>query len=156
MVWVLMLVRLLGLRSFSKMTAFDFVMTPTGFLLAGAAQASDWKGLGQAVVGITGLFLFQYLAAVARRRSHMAELVLQNEPVFLMKDGEFIEAALKSTRVKSSDVYAKLREANALIWRTYMSSFSRRPGIFLSSMAAYRRMIRSSWTSASLYFCYSR
>ncbi len=115
MVWVLTLVRLLGLRSFSKMTAFDFVMTiATGSLLAGTAQATDWEGFGQAIVGMTGLFLFQYLAALARRRSDIAELVLQNEPVFLMKDGQLIEAALKKTRVKASDVYAKLREANAL------------------------------------------
>jgi uncharacterized membrane protein YcaP (DUF421 family) len=114
-VWVIALVRLLGLRSFSKMTAFDFVMTiAIGSLLAGAAQATNWQSFGQAVVGMTGLFLFQYLAAVARRRSDTAEMILQNEPVFLMKDGEFIEATLKKTRVKASDVYAKLREANAL------------------------------------------
>ena len=115
MVWGLTLVRLLGLRSFSKMTAFDFVMTiATGSRLAGTAQATDWEGFGQVIVGMTGLFLFQCLAALARRRSDIAELVLQNEPVFLMKDGQLIEAALKKMRVKASDVYAKLREANAL------------------------------------------
>lgn len=115
MVWVLTLVRVLGLRSFSKMTAFDFVMTiATGSLLAGAAQATDWQGFGKAIVGMTGLFLFQYMAAIARRRSDIAELILQNEPVFLMKNGRLIEAALKETRVKASDIYAKLREANAL------------------------------------------
>lgn len=39
---------------------------------------------------------------------------MQNESVFLMKDWLLIEAALKETRVKVSDIYAKLREANAL------------------------------------------
>lgn len=60
----------------------------TGSLLVGAAQANDWQGLGQAVIGMTGLFQLQYLAAVARCRSNRAELILQNKPVFLMKDGK--------------------------------------------------------------------
>ncbi|WP_379923614.1 DUF421 domain-containing protein [Erythrobacter sp. R86502] len=97
------------------MTAFDFVRTiAAGSLLAGAAQALDWTGFAQAITGMTTLFLFQYLAALARRRSDIAELILQNEPVFPMKDGKLIEEALRKTRVDVSDVYAKLREANAL------------------------------------------
>jgi len=44
--WTLMLVRALGLRSFSKMTGLDFAMTiATGSLLAGASQAEDLAGL---------------------------------------------------------------------------------------------------------------
>ena len=39
---------------------------------------------------------------------------MQNAPVFLMRDGEFCEGALKETRVAKSDVIAKLREANAM------------------------------------------
>ena len=39
--WVLVLVRIVGLRSFSKMTAFDFVATVAiGSLLASAAAAT--------------------------------------------------------------------------------------------------------------------
>ena len=40
-IWVVVLIRLNGLRSLSKMTNFDFVMTiALGSLVAGAAQAS--------------------------------------------------------------------------------------------------------------------
>jgi uncharacterized membrane protein YcaP (DUF421 family) len=39
---------------------------------------------------------------------------MQNAPVFLMRDGQFCEDALDTTRVAKSDVIAKLREANAL------------------------------------------
>lgn len=115
MLWVIVLVRMLGLRSFSKMTAFDFVMTiASGSILAGATQSTDWAGFWQSVLALGSLFLFQYVAAFARRRSEVAEHVLQNEPVFLMKNGKLIEEALEKTRVEASDVYAKLREANAI------------------------------------------
>ena len=39
---------------------------------------------------------------------------MQNAPVFLMRDGEFLEDALRATRVAKSDLVAKLREANVL------------------------------------------
>ena len=39
---------------------------------------------------------------------------MQNDPVFLMRNGEFCDAALTQTRVAKSDLIAKLREANVL------------------------------------------
>ena len=113
--WVVVLIRLNGLRSLSKMTNFDFVMTVAlGSLVAGAAQASDWKAFAQAMVAMAGLFLVQFLAARIRKSSDSAEDAMQNDPVFLMRNGEFCDAALKNTRVAKSDLIAKLREANVL------------------------------------------
>ena len=113
--WVVVLVRINGLRSLSKMTNFDFVMTVAlGSLVAGAAQASDWKAFAQAMVAMAGLFLVQFLAAQIRKSSDRAEDAMQNDPVFLMRNGEFCDAALKDTRVAKSDLIAKLREANVL------------------------------------------
>ena len=44
LVWVIFVVRVIGLRTFSKMTAFDFVATvATGSLLAGACQATTQR-----------------------------------------------------------------------------------------------------------------
>lgn len=44
MFWVVLLVRVNGLRSFSKMTNFDFVMTvAVGSLLASASQTNSWS-----------------------------------------------------------------------------------------------------------------
>lgn len=115
MVWVVLLIRINGLRSLSKMTNFDFVMTiALGSLLASAAQASRWEPFGQCLAAMAALFLVQWLAARIRKESDGFEGVVQNEPVFLFKDGSFCEAALEETRVARSDVLAKLREANCL------------------------------------------
>lgn len=48
--WVEVLVRVIGLRTFSKITAFAFVATVAmGSLLATAATASSWRAFGEAV-----------------------------------------------------------------------------------------------------------
>ena len=115
LMWVVLLVRILGLRSFSKMTNFDFVMTiALGSLIAGAAQASDWKAFAQAMVAMAGLFLVQATSARLRKTSDHVEDLMQNDPVFLMRDGKFCDDALTYTRVAKSDLIAKLREANVL------------------------------------------
>lgn len=113
--WIVILIRINGLRSLSKMTNFDFVMTVAlGSLVAGAAQASDWQGFAQAMLAMVGLFLVQFITARLRKASDTVEDAMQNDPVFLMRDGEFFEKALTSTRVAKSDLIAKLREANVL------------------------------------------
>ncbi len=113
--YVVALTRLFGLRSFSKMTSFDFVMTVAmGSLLAGLAQASDGPGAVQSAAAMAGLFLTQWLVARMRQRSDRIAAALQNVPVLLMRDGAFLDDALRATRVTRGDVIAKLREANVL------------------------------------------
>ncbi|MGB3738231.1 MAG: YetF domain-containing protein [Pontixanthobacter sp.] len=115
LLWVVMLVRVNGLRSLSKMTNFDFVMTVAmGSLVAGASQATEWDDVAQVGAAMAALFIFQNLTARIRKSSDVAEEIMQNNPILLMKDGEICHAALKDTRVAESDLIAKLREANAL------------------------------------------
>lgn len=111
--WVVLLVRVNGLRSLSKMTSFDFVMTiALGSLVAGASQADTWSAFAQPLVAMAGLFLAQWSAARLRRISPAVEKIIQNEPVLLMRDGEILRDALDRTRVAESDLLAKLREAD--------------------------------------------
>ena len=115
MVWVVLLVRINSLRSFSKMTNFDFVMTvAVGSLLASASQTTTWEAFLQAMVAMAALFIVQSVSARLRRRSDKIEAIMQNTPVILMRNGEIIDGALEETRVARSDLLAKLREANVL------------------------------------------
>ncbi|HCQ59306.1 MAG TPA: DUF421 domain-containing protein [Sulfitobacter sp.] len=113
--WVVFVVRVIGLRTFSKMTAFDFVATvATGSLLAGACQATTWPEFAQPTLAISALLGAQFVIARIRQASDQFEKVVQNEPVILMREGEIFDAALSETRVARADLIAKLREANAL------------------------------------------
>ena len=114
-VWVTLVIRLIGLRSLSKMTNFDFLVTvASGSLLAGAVQATEWSAYLQALGALAALFGLQFLIAKARQSSETFEQAIQNGPIFLMWEGEFIQDALKTSRVAKDDVIAKLREANVL------------------------------------------
>lgn len=115
LLWIIVLVNIAGLRSFSKMTSFDFVTTVAfGSLLATAATMTKWTGFVQALCAIGALFLLQYIVAKLRKQSSGFENFIGNTPVLLMRNGEILEDALKQTRVSREDLIAKLREANAL------------------------------------------
>lgn len=114
-VWVTLVIRMIGLRSLSKMTNFDFVVTiASGSLLAGAVQASEWPAFVQALAALAALFVLQFLIAKMRQQSESFEQAIQNGPIFLMWEGKFIDNALETSRVARDDVIAKLREANVL------------------------------------------
>ena len=106
-VYVIALTRIVGLRSFSKMTNFDFVITvASGTVLAGMGRATDWQGFTQAAV--------QLVIAKVRKKSETFEETIQNDPVLLMIDGRFCTEAMSKTRVSRSDIIAKLRESNTM------------------------------------------
>jgi uncharacterized membrane protein YcaP (DUF421 family) len=110
---VVVITRIVGLRSFSKMTAFDFVATvATGSLLAGAAAATTWETFAQNSLSIAAILAFQALLAVLRRNSRGLSALMENDPVLLIENGRWNEAALRRTRVAEADIWAKLREAN--------------------------------------------
>lgn len=115
LIWATAVIRVIGLRSLSKMTNFDFVVTvASGSLLAGAVQASDWPEFVQILLAFAALFGFQFLIANLRQSSETFESAIQNGPIFLMYEGEFCDGALETSRVAKDDVIAKLREANVL------------------------------------------
>ena len=119
LLWVTALVRFIGLRSFSKMTAFDFVATvATGSLLANAASATEWSAFYQPVIAIGSILGIQWLLALLRRRSAAAKFLLENEPLLLMLDGQFLPVALERSRITQADIVAKLREANVIDFKS--------------------------------------
>lgn len=113
--WTVLLVRIVGLRAFSKMTAFDFVTTiATGSLIAQAGTRTDWTSFFQALAAIAGVFLIQFVLALARQRSDKVRRLITNRPILLMEDGQFLEEAMSASRVSRSSVMEKLRAANVL------------------------------------------
>ena len=115
LIWIVLISRIIGLRTFSKMTAFDFVATvATGSLLAGAASATSWSTLVQNALAVLTILGMQAVIARVRMHSQVASAILQNEPVLLVRDGEWCEEALRRTRVTKDDIWAKFREANVL------------------------------------------
>jgi len=111
--WTVLLVRIMGLRAFSKMTNYDFVTTvATGSLIAQAGTRSDWIPFAQSLAAIAGVFAVQFLLARGRQESNTFQDLIRNQPVLLMRDGQFLDPALEETRVSRANVLEKLRSAN--------------------------------------------
>ncbi len=111
--WITATARVVGLRTFSKMTAYDFVATiATGSLLAQAAGATDWKSYLQSAIAVFVILASQRIVAAIRFRSSTFRETIENEPILLMSRGKFHREAMKGVRVAEADIIAKLRQAN--------------------------------------------
>jgi uncharacterized membrane protein YcaP (DUF421 family) len=110
--WVIGATRLAGLRSFSKMSAFDFAMT----VAIGSIIASTALGAAPLVNGLLAVAAL-YLAQVGVSRLRQAtrlEDVVDNTPLLLVHDGQVLDAHLERARVTHDDLRAKLRAAGVL------------------------------------------
>ncbi len=103
-------IRFFGLRSLSKMSSFDFVVTiALGSIVASVAATSTslWNG----ALAFLTLLAVQWLVATLRRRAGLGWF-FDNTPILLMEGDTMIQANLTEARVTEDDVVAKLREAN--------------------------------------------
>ncbi|WGK65007.1 DUF421 domain-containing protein [Croceiramulus getboli] len=112
--FVICFTRIFGLKSFSKMTGFDFVNTIViGNLMAMTVATSNPKFLtGIFLIGI--LYLVNWIIAKAQVQSKFFRESVDNSPILLMKDGEVLYENLKKAKVTENELCSKLREANVL------------------------------------------
>jgi uncharacterized membrane protein YcaP (DUF421 family) len=104
--------RIVGLRSFSKMSAFDFAMTvAVGSIIATVATAN--AGVVEGVVAVGALFALQFVVAWLRHRTDVLGLV-DNRPLLLMDGATILHDHLERSRVTEADLRGKLREAGVL------------------------------------------
>ncbi|MBM2577250.1 DUF421 domain-containing protein [Jannaschia sp. Os4] len=104
-------VRLTGLRSFAKMSAYDFAVTvAVGSILASVIldPATGWWMGALALAGLLGM---QVVIGLIRARVPDAQRWIDNEPVVLLRDGVPDEAAMRAARVSADDLRQKLRQA---------------------------------------------
>ena len=107
---VVAIIRVVGLRSLSKMSSIDFAVTVAIGSIIGSVVVSS-ASVAEGALAVGSLLAVQWLIAHFRRRS-FGSRVVDNTPILLVRDGEFIDDALTDARVTQSDIYAKLRQAN--------------------------------------------
>ena len=106
--------RIFGLKSFSKMTGFDFVITVAiGSILGMTINSGNPSVLlGAAILLI--LYGLNYAVTVLRYKSEKAEDLIDNNPLLLMENGEVIWENMKVSKVTEAELQSKLREANVI------------------------------------------
>ncbi len=107
---IIAMVRLVGLRSFSKMSSFDFAVTvATGSVLGTVALTGS--SLTNGITAIGTMLGLQAVIAFGRRRWRLSTVV-DNRPLLLMVGSEMLADNLRQARVTADDLRAKLRAAN--------------------------------------------
>ena len=111
---MIVLVRIGGLRTFAKMSSFDFAST----IAIGSVLASVIMNTGTSIVegsvALASIVFFQQVFAKIKISSDKAGKILENSPVLLMDGPNILEHNMKKTGVSRSDLIAKLREANVI------------------------------------------
>jgi uncharacterized membrane protein YcaP (DUF421 family) len=108
---LLALTRLQGLRSFSKMSSFDFAMTVAVGSLIASTLLTQKPPLMQGVAGLVALYGIQYVVSRARRFSRRVERLVDNEPLLVMDGERILHDSLDTARLTEDDLRAKLRGA---------------------------------------------
>ncbi|MDF1656240.1 MAG: DUF421 domain-containing protein [Verrucomicrobiales bacterium] len=112
--FIILLCKICGLRSFSKMSTADFAMTVAVGSIFASIISSPGPSMMTGAIALAAIFLVQWLISQGRKRTSWLSKLVDNSPVLLMKDGEILQDNLRQSGVTESDLMAKLREANAL------------------------------------------
>jgi uncharacterized membrane protein YcaP (DUF421 family) len=106
---LVILLRVSGKRTLSKMNAFDFVVTVAlGSTLATILLSKD-VALLEGITALALLIFLQYLIAWLSVRSKRVSNLVKSEPKLLFHKGEFLTAAMNAERVTKEEVCAAIR-----------------------------------------------
>ena len=108
---LVVLLRISGKRTLSKMNAFDFVVTVAlGSTLATILLSQD-VALAEGVLAFTTLIGLQFAITWSSVRAPWVRGVVTGEPTLLLYRGELLSDAMRRSRVTESEIHAALRTA---------------------------------------------
>ncbi len=107
---LIILIRILGKRSTSKLNSFDWIVTVSiGSIFASTVLLKDIS-LFEGCFSIFFLLALQYITTKLIQRYKRARKVVKASPSLLLFKGEFIENNLKRERVLEEEIYAEIRQ----------------------------------------------
>jgi uncharacterized membrane protein YcaP (DUF421 family) len=109
---LILLTRIAGLRSFSKMSSFDFAITVAIGSIIASTVLSKNPPLLQAAFALATLYALQISVAKLRGVSKSFKNAIGNKPLLLMRGKDILFENLQQGKVTHDDLRAKLREAN--------------------------------------------
>lgn len=111
---LILLLRVSGKRTLSKMNAFDFVVTVAlGSTLATILLSKD-TALAEGIVALALLIFLQYVITWLSVRSATFSRLVKAEPKLLFYKGSFVASAMKYERVNEGEVLQAMRSQGAL------------------------------------------
>ncbi|MFY0683572.1 MAG: DUF421 domain-containing protein [Balneola sp.] len=110
---IIVVTRIIGLRSFAKFTTYDFAFTiAVGSIISSILTSST--SLVHGFIAIFGLLFLTLIFSVLQKKYSIINKIISNKPVLLMDGNQILYENLKTARVHEEQLIAKLREANVL------------------------------------------
>ncbi len=107
---LILFTRIVGLRSFSKLSSYDLAMTVgIGSILASTVLSKS-TSLLQGVFAVGMLFMLQALLSIMRRKFKPFKALIDNQPIILMTNGEYLWDNLKEAKLSTNDIKQILRQ----------------------------------------------
>lgn len=107
---LVVLLRISGKRTLSKMNAFDLVVTVALGSCLSSVLLSKSVPLAEGVVGFAVLIALQYAVAWLSVRSAAFSELVKSEPTMLVHRGELLRGAMRRERVVEAEILAAIRE----------------------------------------------
>lgn len=123
---VVLILRISGKRTLSKMNAFDFIVTVAlGSILATTLTSSD-LALVDGILAFALLIFLQFLATWLSVRSEVFSNILKSSPKLLYYEGQYDRIAMKKERIPKDEIlqairasgYATIEEVTAVVLET--------------------------------------
>jgi uncharacterized membrane protein YcaP (DUF421 family) len=106
---LVLMLRISGKRTLSKMNAFDLVVTVAlGSTLASVLLSKD-VALAEGALAFALLIALQFIITWLSVRSKFVSHLVKSEPSLLWHRGEFLRAAMRSARVTESEILTAAR-----------------------------------------------
>jgi uncharacterized membrane protein YcaP (DUF421 family) len=106
---LILLLRITGKRTLSKLNAFDLVITIAFGSVLASVLVSESVTLATGVAAFAFLVLAQYLLTWLTVRSAKVRQILKSQPTLLYYEGEYIAEALRRERVIEAELQATAR-----------------------------------------------
>lgn len=107
---LILFTRIVGLRSFSKLSSYDLAMTVgIGSILASTVLSKS-TSLLQGVFAIGMLFTLQAVLSIIRRKFKPFKALIDNQPIILMVNGAYLYDNLKEAKLSENDIKQILRK----------------------------------------------
>ena len=108
---LVVLLRVSGKRTLAKLNAFDLVVTVALGSTLATVLLSKSVALAEGVTALLVLAGLQWVVAWLSVRSDRFGDLVRSEPTLLLRDGRFLDGALRSQRVRRDEVLAALRSS---------------------------------------------
>ena len=129
---LVLMLRVTGKRTLSKMNAFDFIVTVAfgfGSTLATMLLSSE-VSLAEGLTALALLCTLQYAVAATSVRSERFQRLVKAEPTMLVFRGRFLGSMLRKERVTEEEVMAAARSQGMADWKAVAAVILETDGSF--------------------------